>query len=164
MNTTANSAGRGAVEDLLYREAALLDAWDLDAWLDLYTVDARYCVPSTDKPEGDPHHDLVIIDDNRERLESRVERLKSRHAHREYPSSRTRHLVSNVMIESEDGDRCRVTAGFMVWRFRGKRADYYVGRYDYELVGFDRSLRIRSKRATLDLVTLDEAGAVSIIL
>ncbi|GAC1570802.1 MAG: aromatic-ring-hydroxylating dioxygenase subunit beta [Candidatus Elarobacter sp.] len=164
MRTTLSSIGRQAVEDLLYREAALLDSWQLDEWLSLYTVDARYCIPSTDKPDGDPHKDLVIVDDNRERLESRVERLKSRHAHREYPSSRTRHLVTNVMVESDDGERCRATAAFMVWRFRGTRADSYVGRYEFEIVTVDRVLRIRSKRATLDLITLDEAGAVSIIL
>ena len=164
MSTTSTSIGREAVEDLLYREATLLDAWQLDEWLELYTSDARYCIPSTDKPEGDPRHDLVIVDDNRERLESRVERLKSRHAHREFPTSRTRHFVSNVVVESQEDDRAHVSAAFMVWRFRGKRADSYVGRYDYELVAAAGGLQIRSKRATLDMTTLDEAGSVSIIL
>jgi len=164
MNTTLDPIGREAVEDFLYREAALLDGWELDEWLTLYTADARYCIPSPDKPDGDPRRDLVIVDDNRERLESRVDRLKSRHAHREYPSSRTRHMVTNVRLTGREGDLCRVTASFMVWRFRGPRADYYVGRYDYELIASSGDLRIRSKRATLDLVNLDEAGAVSIIL
>jgi p-cumate 2,3-dioxygenase beta subunit len=155
---------RAAAEDLLYREAALLDAWELDAWLALYTADAHYCVPATDKPDGDPHRDLVIIDDDRERLESRVERLKSRRAHREFPVSRTRHFVSNVVIEEQDAQSARVSAAFMVWRFRGPRSDYYVGRYDYLLVITSGGVSIRSKRATLDLVTLDEAASVSVIL
>jgi p-cumate 2,3-dioxygenase beta subunit len=164
MNTTAHETGRADVEDFLYREAAYLDAWDLDAWLALYTSDARYCIPSTDKPEGDPARDMVIVDDDRERLESRVDRLKSRRAHREFPVSRTRHLVSNVILERRDEDRLYVSAGFTVWRFRGTRADYYVGRYDFVLLETPDGLRIRSKRATLDLTTLDEAGAVSVIL
>ena len=42
------------VEQLLYLEARLLDDWNLDAWLTLYTADARYVVPTTDLPEGDP--------------------------------------------------------------------------------------------------------------
>jgi p-cumate 2,3-dioxygenase subunit beta len=155
---------RAVVEDLLYREAALLDAWELDAWLALYTADARYCVPATDKPDGDPRRDLVIIDDDRERLESRVERLKSRRAHREFPVSRTRHLVTNVVLEGQDGETVRVSAGFMVWRFRGPRSDYYVGRYDYVLTAASGALAIRSKRATLDLSTLDDAASVSVIL
>ena len=41
------------VEQLLYLEARLLDDWNLDAWLALYTPDARYIVPTTDLPEGD---------------------------------------------------------------------------------------------------------------
>jgi p-cumate 2,3-dioxygenase beta subunit len=162
--TSPERVDRAAVEDFLYREAALLDAWDLDGWLALYTADARYCVPATDKPDGDPHRDLVIIDDNRERLESRVERLKSRRAHREFPVSRTRHLVSNVVIAGQEGDAVRVSAGFMIWRFRGKRSDYYVGRYDYVLGLEAGGLTIRSKRATLDLATLDDAASVSVIL
>ena len=36
------------VEDLLYREADLLDAWKLDEWLTLYTDDAHYYVPPSD--------------------------------------------------------------------------------------------------------------------
>jgi p-cumate 2,3-dioxygenase beta subunit len=164
MDGVSNRTERGDVEEFLYREAAYLDAWELDAWIGLYTMDAHYCIPSTDKPDGDPARDMVIVDDDRERLESRVERLKSRRAHREFPVSRTRHLVSNVTIERREGDTIGVSAGFMVWRFRGARADYYVGRYDYELVDTADGLRIRSKRATLDMTTLDEAGAVSIIL
>jgi p-cumate 2,3-dioxygenase beta subunit len=162
--TGSDRITRSALEDFLYQEAALLDAWELDAWLELFTHDAHYVVPSNDKPDGDPRRDLVIIDDNRERLESRVERLKSRHAHREFPISRTRHFVSNVMILGSKDGVLRVAANFIVWRFRGARNDSYVGRYVYEIVTAHDTLQIRSKRATLDAITLDESGSVSIIL
>ena len=164
MNAVSRTVDRRDVEDFLYAEAALLDDWKLDEWLALYTEDAHYCIPSTDKPDGDPIRDMVIVDDDRERLESRVERLKSRRAHREYPNSRTRHFVSNVRIENVESGDLAVTANFMVWRFRGTRSDHYVGRYDYRLVVDADGLRIRSKRATLDMLTLDAAGAVSTIL
>jgi len=39
---------RNEVEDLLYREAALLDEWRLEEWLELLTDDAVYQVPPTD--------------------------------------------------------------------------------------------------------------------
>src|SRR5687767_3197153 len=84
---------REIVEDFLYQEADLLDAWRLDEWLALFIADARYVVPTTDLPDGDPQKDLVFIDDDMVRLRARVERLKSRHAHREYPSSRTRRFI-----------------------------------------------------------------------
>src|SRR5205085_10219935 len=107
---SAASVLRLAVEEFLYQEAALLDEWRLDEWLALFTADARYVVPTTDLPEGDPQRDLVLIDDNLTRLQGRVERLKSRHAHREYPWSRTRRLVSNVRVTRADGDEVEATA------------------------------------------------------
>ena len=48
----ARHALRLDVEAFLYDEAALLDAWRLDDWLALFTRDARYEVPSTDRPGG----------------------------------------------------------------------------------------------------------------
>src|SRR5205085_9758270 len=90
MHAAAPPASRQEVEDFLYYEAELLDGWRLDEWLTLFTADATYIVPGTDDPDGDPGEALVLIDDDRERLHWRVERLKSRHAHPEYPWSRTR--------------------------------------------------------------------------
>ena len=87
------------VEDFLFREAELLDNWQLDEWLQLFTDDARYVVPATDLPEGDHTKDLCIISDNMLMLRGRVNRLKSRHAHREYPWSRTRRLITNVRCQ-----------------------------------------------------------------
>ena len=108
---------REVVEDFLYHEAALLDEWRLDEWLALFAADGRYLVPTTDLPDGDPRKDLVFIDDDMVRLRARVERLKSRHGHREYPSSRTRRFISNIRIKEEDGGIV-VNSSFLVYRFR----------------------------------------------
>src|SRR5689334_6344341 len=109
---------REEIEDFLYQEAALLDEWRLDEWLALFTDDATYVIPATDLPDGDPRTDLMILDDDLPRLRGRVERLLSRRAPRESPWSRTRHFVSNVRIREIDGDECRVTASFLVYRIR----------------------------------------------
>jgi len=67
---------RPVVEDLLYREAALLDNWDLDGWLALWAPGpTRYVVPCNDTPDGDAANDLVLIDDDELRMRLRVERL-----------------------------------------------------------------------------------------
>lgn len=155
---------RSDVEDFLYREAELLDDWDLDEWLGLYTADARYVVPCTGDPDGDPSRDLVLIDDNRLRLQARVERLNNRKAHREYPHSNVRHLVTNVRLGGVTGDELPVRASFTVWRFRGGRESHYVGCYDYRLVLDGPALRIRSKRVVLDMTALRPASDVAIIL
>lgn len=157
------TALREMVEDFLYQEAALLDAWRLDEWLALFTADGRYVVPTTDLPDGDPRNDLVFIDDDMVRLRARVERLKSRHGHREYPSSRTRRFITNVRIKMEDGG-IAVTSSFLVYRFRMGESSPYVGWYEHRLKQLDGELKIHRRKAVLDLEALREHGAVSIIL
>ena len=107
-----------AVEDFLYHEAAVLDAWDLDGWLGLLCDDARYLIPPNDVPDGDPDTTLFIIADDIDRIRGRVKRLKSRDAHAEFPPSRTRRLITNVRILEQDATEVTVTANFSVHRFR----------------------------------------------
>ncbi len=151
------------VEQLLYQEARILDDWNLDAWLTLYTTDARYVVPTTDLPDANPDTDLVFIDDDYQRMTGRVGRLKSRHAHREYPWSRTRRLISNVMVTEVDGDEIGATASVAVWRFRAGESAPYVGRYDVRMRRVDGQLKLCYKRAMLDQEALSDHGALSII-
>jgi len=162
-NDDSATALRAAVEEFLYREAALLDAWRLDEWLALFTADGRYLVPTTDLPDGDPQKDLVFIDDDMVRLRARVERLKSRHGHREYPSSRTRRFISNIRIKVDDGVTV-VTSSFLVYRFRMGESSPYVGWYEHRLKRIDEALKIHHRKAVLDLEALRDHGAVSIIL
>jgi p-cumate 2,3-dioxygenase beta subunit len=137
------------VEDFLVREAALLDEWRLDDWLDLFTEDARYLVPATDKPTADPKETLAIINDDMARLRGRVERLKSRHAHREFPWSRTRRFVTNVMIKDISGEEIHVNASFLCTAYA---ADVDPHRsYVYTLRRVDGSLKIAARKAVLDL-------------
>jgi p-cumate 2,3-dioxygenase beta subunit len=152
------------VADFVSREARLLDDWRLEEWLALFTADARYVVPGTDDPQADPRRSLVLIDDDRERLGWRVKRLLSGHAHREFPWSRTRRLVSSVLVDEHSENRIRATAAFVVWRFRHRHADPFIGHADYELVEEGGALRIASKRVMIDQESLAPNGAVSMIL
>ena len=156
-------ATRGEIEEFLYEEAALLDAWRLDEWLALMTDDATYRVPSNDAPDADPAQALFTIADDMHRLRGRVTRLKDPHAHAEFPPSRTRRLISNVRILGQDP--LRVEANFIVHRFRANESvRQYVGRYRYQLQTQDGKLRIRSREAILDAMELGSLGSVSFIL
>ena len=152
------------VEAFLYEEAALLDEWRLDEWLALFTDDARYVVPVTDAREGDLRETLSIINDDISRLRGRVERLKSRHAHREFPWSRTRRLITNVRVTETSQEEIRVTASFLVYRIRGGHVDPLIGRYDHTLRRVDGRLKLAYRKATLDLEALHPHGTISIIL
>lgn len=163
---TAAVVTRPAIEEFLYHEAALLDSWDLDGWLELYTVDAKYEVPCNDKLDADPVRDLLLIDDDYRRMQARVERLNNRRAHREYPHSRSNHQVFNVRVEplGPAGEEIAVSASFTVWRFRAGKSSAYVGKYRYRLRRVEGSLRIAYKRVELDMTDLRQVADVAIIL
>jgi len=155
---------RSEVEDLLYREAALLDEWRLEEWLELLTDDATYQVPPTDVPEGDARNTLFIVADDAIRIRSRVKQLLDKSAWAENPHSRTRRMISNVRVLGADGDDILVTANFIVNRMRYENADIYVGRYNYRLVRHQGSLKIRERRVILDNEALRPHGKISFIL
>jgi p-cumate 2,3-dioxygenase beta subunit len=166
MSATATTAVtlRSQVEDFLYAEAAMLDDWRLDDWLELFTDDARYEVPSTDRPNGRPDTTLMLISDTRQMIGARVKRLNSRKAHREFPWSRTRRIVGNTRVLDEVGGVLQVTANFAVYRTRSNKTHCYVGVYRYRLVADGDGFRIAFRRAELDMESLDEHGTLSIIL
>jgi len=155
---------RGEVEDLFYKEAALLDEWRLEEWLELLTDDAVYHVPPTDVPEGDARNTLFIIADDAVRIRSRVKQLLGRSAWAENPHSRTRRMVSNVRVLGADGENVIVTANFAAHRMRYESVDTYIGRYIYKLVRREGGLKIRERRAILDNEALRPHGKISFIL
>ena len=102
---------RLSVEDFLYREAALLDDWNLKEWLALFSPSARYEIAPTGDPEAGTllsKDALFLVADDRERLEQRVIRLQKPQAHAEYPHSRVRHIYSNVRILKDSGAQIEV--------------------------------------------------------
>ena len=172
---------RAEVEDFLYREAALLDAWRLDEWLALLTDDARYRIPSNDAPDADPASALFLIADDIHRIRGRVARLKDPQAHAEFPHSRTRRMITNVVVIPAPDESARgqapagiqpgqdsefsVEANFTVHRFRrGERVSQFVGRYRYRLRIVDGAMKIALREAILDSEELGGLGAVSFIL
>ena len=168
MTATGRHLLRLEVEEFLFAEAALLDAWRLDEWLTLFTADARYEVPSTDHPGGGPADALMLVSDTHAMIAARVKRLNSRKAHREFPWSRTRRIIGNVRVSPQDtgaadAGELAVTANFAVYRTR-RDVNVYVGQYRYRLVRDGESLKIRMRRAELDVEVLDPHGTLSIIL
>lgn len=156
---------RAEVEDLLYREAALLDEWRLEEWLALLTEDAAYYVPPNDHPEGDHHNTLFILADDIVRIRERVKRLMSPDCHAEYPRSRTRRLIGNVRILAVEGDLVTAAANFICHRYRRyERIREYTGAYRYILKREDSGLKIRERRVFIDAQELGSLGSLSFIL
>lgn len=153
------------VENLLIHEADLLDSWKLEQWLALYTDDAHYYVPPSDV-DGDtanPDTSLFYIMDDHIRMRERVVRLGKVGAHSEWPRSKVRHMVSNVIARREGGV-IHAKASFMVSRAKDITHDIFVGHYLYEIVEQGGELKIRKKTCVLDMEALRPHARISIIL
>lgn len=170
MNTQAKianrlSATRTEVEEFLFEEAALLDAWKLPEWVALFEPGASYYVPPAGSSDDvDPATSLFYIADDYHRLTERVKRLMKRTAHVEYPHSRLRHMVSNVRILGGTDDEFEIASNFATYRSKRGRTELYFGHHRYLMTMIDGAMRIRQKTSFLDSDDIAEQGKVSIII
>jgi p-cumate 2,3-dioxygenase beta subunit len=155
---------RAEVEDFLFHEAALLDDWRLEEWIELFTLDCTYEVPATDSPDSDPGLTWSLIHDRRTMLEQRVIRLKKPEAHAEFPHSQTSRIIGNVRITDRPAQSLLVQANFIVSRMKAGKFDQYVGRHYYELVPAAECFLIRRKKSVLAHDRLDPQGKISFVL
>ena len=162
---SAATVGRAEIEEFLFHEAALLDEWQLDDWITLFTDDARYMVPALDSaPDAQPEESLFYIADNRHRLEQRVIRLNKRTAHAEFPHSKCCRLINNVRIVERGPDTLEVRCKFVTYRTKNEITDTFMGEHRHAMVVTEEGLRIREKRTVLALDALRPQGKISIIL
>ncbi|MEV8511553.1 aromatic-ring-hydroxylating dioxygenase subunit beta [Dactylosporangium sp. NPDC051484] len=163
VTVAGHALSRAQVEDFLYEEADILDAWRYDDWLALFAQGARYEIPTTDYAGWSLHESGSFVDDDYDLLLARVKRLKSRKAHAENPHSRTHRLISNVRAFAHE-DKLRVTASFVVHRARDGQFDTYVGRYEHLLLPTDDGLRFWLRRSILTHEALPAGARLSFIL
>lgn len=158
------SITRSEVEDFLFHEAALLDDWRLEEWVELFTLDCTYEVPATDVPDSDPGLTWSLIHDRRTMLEQRIIRLKKPEAHAEFPHSQTSRIIGNVQITERLVQSLLVQANFSVCRMKAGKFDQYVGRHYYELLPAEHGFLIRHKKSVLAHDRLDPQGKISFVL
>lgn len=126
------------VEQFLYREAELLDDWLFRDWLALMSDDIRYTMRTTvnaqtrDRRRGVQPPTTWIFNDTRFQLERRIARLETGMAWAEEPPSRTRHLVTNVRVQSTGTPgEFDVRVNYLLYRAQKERDEtFYVGRRD----------------------------------
>ena len=159
------------IEQFLYREARLLDNRQFHLWAELLADDLRYWMPmrsnrypanskaiaSLDEAHQETHdlteaHELAVMDETRDSLIRRIERLDSGFAWAEDPPSRTRHFISNVELEAtENPAEIRAYSNFILYRTRGEREeDFYVGSREDILRRAGESWQITYRKIVLD--------------
>jgi 3-phenylpropionate/cinnamic acid dioxygenase small subunit len=137
------------VEQLLYRQAELLDAKQWQAWMDLFADDGIYWMPARPEQtewEGSPS----IFAEDRLMMEIRKGRVSHPNAWSQAPMWETNHLVSHVTIESLVGNEIRVRSRFHLMELRRDAIRHFGGRYRHTLVrDAAGALRIRLQRVDL---------------
>jgi 3-phenylpropionate/cinnamic acid dioxygenase small subunit len=158
------------VEQLLYREARLLDERRFHDWLDLFTGDVRYrmisrsnrypgsskaisrLAPALPRDAAAEEDELAILDETEATLRARIARLDTGMAWAEDPPSRTRHLITNIEIEPGGStSEVRAYSNFIVYRSRGEtEEDFYVGARQDLLRRVEGALKIADRKTVLD--------------
>jgi benzoate/toluate 1,2-dioxygenase beta subunit len=148
---------RDLFRGLLEREARILDRLLFEEWLDLFTPECAYWVPST-PAGGDPRSEIAIMFDDRRRLGDRIYRLRTGYAWSQAPSSRTSRIVSNVEVFrcSRDDQRLvrsnfaisefwdgqiRVLAGWAGHRLRKQDGEWLISAKQVNLLNCDQCIR-----------------------
>ncbi len=138
-----------AVERFLYRQAEILDEKLWDDWLALFTEDGHYWMPvEANQTDGEGVPNIFWEDLNL--MKMRIRRNNHPQAHSQAPENRLCHVVSNVIIESEDAN------GDIVVRSRFHCAEYlryevrsFTGKYRHYLKLTPDGYRIALQRADL---------------
>jgi 3-phenylpropionate/cinnamic acid dioxygenase small subunit len=110
------------VLEFLYNEAQLLDSQRLQEWLATMTPDVEYHMPQrlSRMPKDGPGFEtgLEFFTENHSSLKTRIARLQTDQAWAEQPASRTRHFVSNTIVERLGEGEYHARSNFLVTRTR----------------------------------------------
>lgn len=156
------------VQQFVYHEVGLLEAGEYDEWLTLFSEDARYWMPTretrTRREDGvRSTNEMLVYDDDKKFMRTRVERMKSDMAHAEQPPSRLRYFVTNVRAKVADTTESElfVQCNLMVYQTRMERMETsYVGKREDRMTLQDGTLRIVERKIILDHTMLPRAISV----
>ena len=154
------------VEQFYYEEAELLDDGRFADWLELLADDLDYWMPTrTNRLRRQQALSIAArgeagyYDETKESLAWRIRRFDSGMAWAEDPPSRTRHLITNIVVRHIDpgqhpdfsADDLEVRSAFLVYRNRLEREEnVFAGRRVDILRRTEEGLRVARRVILLD--------------
>jgi 3-phenylpropionate/cinnamic acid dioxygenase small subunit len=147
-----NDALKREAEELIYRDATLLDRRAWDDWIALFTEDAVFWAPawaSEEETTDDPETQLNLLYlRNRGHIEDRIFRIESRDSYASVPLERTVHVIGNVLVDAVDGEEVSAFANALIHSYSRKGGQTRASLYDYILRQTGDGLRIARKKVT----------------
>jgi 3-phenylpropionate/cinnamic acid dioxygenase small subunit len=151
---------RSEFEELLYREAWLLDHNRLDEWLDLMAEDIHYWAPvRLDRARGKEDFSrpglMAHLDEDHQGLVYRVKRIQTGATFTDEPPARVRHFVSNVQILAAHEGIAEVASNIMVFHSHVRSSDYtLVGAREDKWQRAGESWQLKERLIILDHSTV----------
>src|SRR5690348_11427740 len=145
---------RDAAEAFLVNEARLLDERRFRDWMELFTEDGIYWVPSTPDQKS-PLEQASLFYDDGELMRTRIDRLEHPLIHVQTPPSRTVHLVTNVTVDAGESGEVAIRSNLLMVEYRLDRQRIFAGRQQHRMRFENGSWRVAMKR--VDLVNCDSA-------
>ncbi len=153
------------VEQFYYSEATMLDDRDFTSWFKLLHEDIRYFMPIRSnriQREGRLEYtrddEYAHFDDTYDMMRGRIRKLQADVGWSENPASRTRHIIGNVVIDSEsESGILEVSSSFILYRNRLERqVDIFAGDRNDQLVRSDgeSAFIIRNRTIHIDQSTI----------
>lgn len=166
-STAPGSAIYAEVVEFLYREADAQDNYRFDDWLGMFAPEIEYVMPvRTTQFLVDGlgfNGEATFFTDNLESLTTRVRRLETEFAWAETPPSRTRHFVSNILVEPAGDEQLAVRSSFMITRTRqDKGYQMFTGERQDRLRRSDGGRLLVARRVILPDQTVITATNLSV--
>ncbi len=142
-------------KDVVLREAAYLDERRWDDWLDLFTEQCEYWVPSWLTEETlstDPQKEIShIYYANRSGLEDRILRIRSNRSPATQPLRRTTHIIGGILATAitETDMQLRSSWACHVFEQRHKKVNTLFGHAQYRLQRRGDTWLIAAKKTIL---------------
>jgi 3-phenylpropionate/cinnamic acid dioxygenase small subunit len=136
------------IQQLLYREARLMDEHRYADWLALWDQDGVYWVPCNGGG-GDPENEVSIIYDDYSRLSDRIARFESGTVMMQNPKTMMRRIVSNIEVSDTAERETMVQSNFLVVEVRGVQQILWAGQSTHKLREASDGLRICFKKVVL---------------
>ncbi|CAN5319930.1 aromatic-ring-hydroxylating dioxygenase subunit beta [soil metagenome] len=140
--------------DFVWREAEMLDRQDYDAWLDLWTEDGIYIVPTACDALDDYVAVVNIAYDDAEMRAARIKRLASGFATSSAPSARTARTVSRFVIDRLNANVVEVRTAMILAEYKYQRMRTMAANVDYRLE--TRGGRLMLKRKVVRLISAED--------
>lgn len=129
----------------VWREAEMLDRHEYAEWLNLWSADGLYIIPTVRDERDDYFDTLNIVLDTKAMLEERIKRLTSGFGAASAPPARTVRSMSRFVAGNTTDSTFDLRCAMQIVEFKYENTQILAADVHYSLIRSDGGLRIARK-------------------